>query len=114
LEALGGVLMDLSEGVGVEPFACFAVGAGIGIGHGQFMSRTPSLDLSEDLPARGVGAEGLGKKRPEAHRHRKAPTPLVRRGCELGRRDPGLEELGELTKRSASESLELSLEFFLG
>jgi len=32
----------------------------------------------------------------------------------LGRLDPRLKELGELTKRSASKSFDLSLEFFEG
>jgi hypothetical protein len=46
LQALGGVLMNLSEFLPIQAFACFAVGSGIGIGHVEFMGRAPALNLS--------------------------------------------------------------------
>ena len=77
------------------------------------MGRVPALDLAQTLPARGAGVEGLGEKSPEGDGQWEASAALLAVGCQLGWRDRGLEELGELRKRSSSEFLGLIVEFLL-
>ena len=106
--------MNRSKFRWIQPSARFAVGSGIGVGYTEFVGSVPALDLAHNLAAGGAGAEGLGEKSPEGDGQWKAAAALLSAGCELGRRDRGLEELGELRKRGSSKLLGLILELLLG
>jgi len=117
LRLIGGVPMNVEQGVIGQAGSGIAIGGGAGTGSGLTAGDIPGLDLSDGLTAGAVGGEHLGEEGPEGDALREKALAAVCApvgGFEKPCRHPRSAELAELAQGGLFEGLPLGLELMAG